>query len=105
MAGNVAQIRLAHLDLRIDDGPGPQLAQNSPEILFRGAVAIIRSVVEVVDAELQRAPDDVALLGVAATHHEAGVAAAAESDFRDVQAGIARRSVPHGAGLLGRART
>src|SRR5438105_2886707 len=96
MPGDVFQIRAPYLHFGGDDWPELQLLEDTPQVLLRDAIAIVGSVVEVVDAQLDRPLHHVPLFCRAAPHHEPRVPTAAKADFRDSQLGIPYLPIFHG---------
>ena len=83
MPGNVSQVRIPYLHFGSNDRSELQLLEDTPEVLLRDAIPIVGSVVEVVDAQLDRPLHHAPLFCRATPHHEPRVPTTAKANFRD----------------------
>ena len=74
---------------------GLQRLDDAAQILLRPAFAILRGGVEIIDAELQRASNRAFLVGRRTADHEPADRAAAETEQRDVETGLAEPALFH----------
>ena len=97
-----AEIGFRQPDLGADDRAGRlQRLQNAAEILFRFAVAILHSGVEVIDAGGDRPRNGALLVVGLATHHDSAHRAAAKAEHRELHSGAPEIPQLH-RGLLDR---
>ena len=94
-SGDLARLgrRQPHLGAEID--VGLQLLEHAPEILFRAAVAVLRGGVEIIDIELERARHRAFLVGRRAAYHQSADRAAAETQERHIEPGLAEPAFFH----------
>ena len=94
--GNAAMIggRQAHLGADGDVGRF-EFLQDTAEVLFRFAIAVLHRGVEIVHAGIDRACNGAFLVGGIAAHHQSSDRAAAEAEHRELHSGAAKNPQLH----------
>src|ERR1700722_6728018 len=83
--GDAIEVAWRNADLCADGHVGLQLREDTPKVLFRFAIAVLRGRVEVIDADLDRLRDSTLLIGWRATHHQAANSTAAKTENGKLQ--------------------
>ena len=95
MVGNGSEILGPDLDLGIEDRPGSEALQRETQIGLSYTGAVVRRIVEISDAKFERPRNNSQLLFATPSQHEARIATATKSNFRDDQISTSDGPVAH----------
>src|SRR5260221_3707550 len=94
-SSDAAMILRQNGELGADEDIGTQRLQDASKVLLRFAISISRGRIEVADPESQCARHRTLLIGGVAADHEPADGAAAETEHRELDPGLAERALFH----------